>query len=135
MPWTQSPSSNVTLDGRLPGISLRVIEIDGDPWFVASDICDALTLPTVNVRRSLDEDEVKSIKLMGMRGKPPLLVAESGLYSLVMRSNKPEARAFRKWVTSVVLPAIRRDGAYGLELSATVEVLYGIFDGRLSCRL
>ncbi|MFY2947260.1 Bro-N domain-containing protein [Achromobacter ruhlandii] len=59
----------------------------------------------------LDTDEKSNFKL-GLRGKAPLVVSESGLYSPVLRSRKPGAHAFRKWVTSVVLPAIRRDGAY-----------------------
>lgn len=71
-------------------------------------MCDALGVGTHDVRRSLDEDEVKSCKLHGLAGKAPLAVSESGLYGLVLRSRKPEARTFRKWVTSVVLPAIRR---------------------------
>jgi hypothetical protein len=94
-----------------PGLSLRVIERDGDPWFVAKDVCAGIDLSTDNVRRGLDDDEVKSFKVTGLAGRAPLIVSESGFYALVMRSNKPQAKSFRKWVTSVVLPAIRRDGA------------------------
>lgn len=99
-------------------LSLRVVEIAGEPWFIAKDVCDAQGLPP-NAKngsyqdhiRRLDANEKSNFKL-GLRGKAPLIVSESGLYSLVLRSRKPEAHAFRKWVTSVVLPAIRRDGAY-----------------------
>jgi prophage antirepressor-like protein len=93
-------------------MNIRVAEIDGEPWFIAKDVCDTLDIETTNVRRSPDTDEIKSLKLSGLPGRPPLVVSESGLYALVMRSTKPEAKAFRKWVTSVVLPAIRRDDAY-----------------------
>ncbi|WP_256253102.1 BRO-N domain-containing protein [Burkholderia ubonensis] len=75
-------------------------------------MCDALGLDTTHVRRDLEADEVKVAKLAGFRGRGAFVVPESGLYALIMRSRKPEAKAFRKWVTSVVLPAIRRDGMY-----------------------
>lgn len=97
----------------MPGISLRVIELDGEPWFVAKDVCDALGLSDVTMSlHRLDSDERAKLNL-GQRGLGAVNgVSESGLYSLVLRSRKPEAHAFRKWVTSVILPAIRRDGAY-----------------------
>ncbi|MHC0508761.1 BRO-N domain-containing protein [Achromobacter aegrifaciens] len=97
----------------MPGISLRVVEIGGEPWFVAKDVCDALGLSDVTMSlHRLDSDERAKLNL-GQRGLGAVNgVSESGLYSLVLRSRKPEAHAFRKWVTSVVLPAIRRDGAY-----------------------
>ena len=95
----------------MPGISLRVVVIGGEPWFVAKDVCDGLrhSNPTVAMQ-CLDADE-RTKQSLGRQGSVNL-VSESGLYMLVMRSNKQEARAFRKWVTSVVLPTIRRDGAY-----------------------
>lgn len=96
----------------LPGVTLRVVEIDGDPWFVAKDVCDELGTDTKDVRANLDSDEVCTTSLPGQRGRAPLAVSESGFYALVMKSRKPSAKAFRKWVTSVVLPAIRRDGSY-----------------------
>lgn len=94
-------------------MTLRVVEIDGGgPWFVAKDVCDALGLtnPTMAVRH-LDADEKAKFGL-GLPGRTPLVVSESGLYALIMRSRKPEARSFRKWVTSEVLPSIRRHGMY-----------------------
>ncbi|EYS96296.1 phage antirepressor protein [Cupriavidus sp. SK-4] len=93
-------------------MTLRVTGDAENPWFVAKDVCDALGIETKNARRSLDEDEIKSLNLSGFRGRPPLAVSESGLYALTLKSRKPEAKSFRKWVTSAVLPAIRKDGGY-----------------------
>ncbi|AGK46087.1 phage antirepressor KilAC domain protein [Burkholderia thailandensis MSMB121] len=106
------------------GRQLRTVKIDGEPWFVAKDVCDVLgiTNPT-DALTALDDDEKSSFNL-GLRGSAPRVVSESGLYALIMRSRKPQARAFRKWVTSVVLPAIRKDGSYvmGEEKVATGEM-------------
>ncbi|WP_221622767.1 Bro-N domain-containing protein [Burkholderia anthina] len=93
-------------------MSLRTVEIDGEPWFVAKDICDALGLDTTHIRRDLDADEAKVAKLAGFRGRGAIVVSESGLYALIMRSRKPDARAFRKWIASEVLPSIRKHGTY-----------------------
>nr|WP_295380202.1 BRO family protein [uncultured Pseudacidovorax sp.] len=91
------------------------MEREGEPWFVAKDVCTVLTI--ANARSAvtgLDADESITVAIAdGKRGNPnKQLVSESGLYALVMAARKPQARAFRKWVTSVVLPAIRKDGAY-----------------------
>lgn len=91
-----------------PGLDLRVIDRDGAPWFVAKDVC-AATLhsnPTVAVS-TLDAEEKAKLNL---DGKVTNVISESGLYALVLKSRKPEAKAFRKWVTSEVLPAIRKNG-------------------------
>lgn len=96
--------------------AIRVIKDEnGEPWFVAKDVCDALGIRTDTVRTILDDDEVRetnpnSIGVAG--GRNPLIVSEAGLYSLILKSRKPEAHAFRRWVTHDVLPAIRRDGGY-----------------------
>ena len=89
--------------------------IDGEPWFVAKDVCDALGIATNHLRedgRGLDDDEVSSLPNWEGKGSAPLVVSEPGFYKLVMRSRKPEAKAFQRWVTHEVLPAIHRDGAY-----------------------
>lgn len=99
-----------------PGMSLQAIVKDGQPWFVAKDVCDALGY--INGPKALadhtDEDERDSITLRtGKRGNPMrTALSESGLYALILRSTKPEAKAFRKWVTGTVLPALRRDTLY-----------------------
>lgn len=96
-------------------MNLRVVEIEGEPWFVAKDVCDALGLDVSDSRKTLDDDErvlLNAGQYPGLPNRGAVAVSESGFYSLVLKSRRPEARVFRKWVTSVVLPAIRRDGAY-----------------------
>lgn len=91
---------------------------NGDPWFVAKDVCDILSLGTEHLRRDLDEDEVtKATNLPNWQvgtngGRIPLIISEPGLYKLIMRSRKPEAKEFQRWVTHEVLPVIRKTGGY-----------------------
>ena len=95
-------------------ISIRTVEIDGAPWFVAKDVCRCLGLNNTTLAlRPLAEDE-KGFNRINTPGGPQSLytLTESGLYKLVMRSDKPEARKFQDWVTRDVLPAIRKDGGY-----------------------
>lgn len=95
--------------------ALRVVMIDGEPWFVASDVCGALALEnTTKALLRLDDDEQALISIQGIsRGNDQVnVINESGLYSLVLGSRKPEAKKFKKWVTSEVLPAIRKTGRY-----------------------
>lgn len=91
---------------------VRTIDKDGEVWFVAKDVCDVLELknPTVAVQ-SLDDDEVTKLNLGGLHGEANI-VNESGLYHLIFKSRKKKAQEFTKWVTSEVLPAIRRTGGY-----------------------
>ncbi len=85
--------------------------LDGQPYFVAKDICDILQLTNPSVAiQALDEDE-RSKYCLGRQGET-WCVNESGLYHLIFQSRKPEAKAFRKWVTSEVLPALRKTGRY-----------------------
>ena len=93
---------------------IRTVVIDDDIWFVAKDICDALELGnTSQALTRLDEDEKNTIILNEGIGNPEkTIINESGLYSLVLGSRKPEARIFKKWVTSEVLPSIRKTGGY-----------------------
>ena len=106
-------------------LTVRVIEHKGQPWFVAADVCKALGIqkPSMAVK-PLDESEKRKSDLPLGRGSAPTLISESGLYKLIMRSDKPEARTFQDWVTQVVLPAIRQDGMYvmGEEKVATGEM-------------
>lgn len=109
-------------------IDLRVIDLEGQPWFVAVDAYLALGLQQHGgILNPLSDDEktIRGRTSVGMSpGRDIWLINESGLYKLIMRSNKPEARAFQDWVTRVVLPAIRKDGAYvlGEEKVATGEM-------------
>ena len=130
---------NTMLDSTIPNSlqlfqntdwKVRVIMRDGDPWFVASDACDCLALS--NVSEALadldDDDKLKLTKddldtlisnegikcSVDARVQSLNLVSESGLYELTMRSRKPEAKAFKRWVTHEVLPSIRKTGGYGI---------------------
>ena len=94
---------------------VRALTIDNQPWFVAKDVCDALGIATNHLReegRGLDDDEVMNLPNWEGKGAAPLIVSEAGLYSLILRSRKPEAKAFRRWVTHDVLPSIRSHGIY-----------------------
>ncbi|WP_270403207.1 phage antirepressor [Candidatus Collinsella stercoripullorum] len=94
---------------------IRAASIDGEPWFVAKDVCNTLGVGTNHLReagRGLDEDEVASLPNWEGRGSAPLIISEPGFYKLVMRSRKPEAKAFQRWVTHEVLPSIRLKGGY-----------------------
>ncbi|MDV2968846.1 Bro-N domain-containing protein [Nitratireductor aquimarinus] len=107
------------------GHKVRVVELEGEPWFVAGDVCGVLGLDNTSyVAQRLNIEEKHSFKLSNQRGRPAIIVSESGLYKLVMRSDKPEARGFQDWVTKTVLPAIRKDGGYiaGEEFVATGEM-------------
>lgn len=102
---------------------IRVVERDGEPWFVAVDICGALDI--ANSRDALtqiDEDE-KGVALTDTLGgaQEVAVVNEPGLYSLVLGSRKSEARAFKRWITHDVIPAIRKTGMYATP--ATVEAM------------
>lgn len=94
--------------------SVRVIMIDDAPWFVATDVCNALGIENNrNATARLDDDE-KGVRTMDTpSGQQELtIINESGLYSLILGSRKPEAKRFKKWVTAEVLPAIRKTGSY-----------------------
>lgn len=93
---------------------LRALLVGGEPWFVAKDICDALGIRTDTVRKILDTDEVSDIdpNTIGVKGHNPLIISEAGLYSLILKSRKPGAKAFKRWVTHEVLPAIRKHDGY-----------------------
>lgn len=93
------------------GNNIRVIEKDGQPWWIAKDVCEILELsnPTVAIAE-LEEDERAKYSL-GRQGEANI-INEPGLYSLVLRSRKPEAKAFKRWITHEVIPAIRKHGGY-----------------------
>ena len=99
-----------------PLFKIRVIMRCAEPWFVAKDACDCLEIVNASQAcQTLDEDEKGIYKVYTLGGSQDMmLISESGLYTLVMRSNKPEAKVFRKWVTSEVLPSIRKTGGYGI---------------------
>ena len=93
---------------------IRTLTIDGEPWFVAVDVCRALEIgnPTDAMRR-LDADERTLVSIEGAsNGLPVNAVNEPGLYTLILGSRKPEAKAFKRWITHEVIPAIRKYGGY-----------------------
>ncbi len=91
--------------------TIRAMSDGGEPWFVAKDVCDALGLSNTSVSvAALDDDERTKFNL-GRQGNTNM-VSEPGFYKLVMRSRKPEAKQFQRWVTHEVLPAIRKTGGY-----------------------
>lgn len=95
--------------------SIRTLNIDGEPWFVASDVCKALDINNVSMAISrLDDDERDTVSLTeGIPGNPnKTIVNEPGLYALVLSSRKPEAKAFKRWITHEVIPSIRKHGGY-----------------------
>lgn len=96
------------------GLQLRALLINGEPWFVAADVANLLGYDlATNMSRNLDPEE-KGIHNMNTLGgeQKVSIINESGLYSAIMRSRKPEAKAFKKWVTTDVLPTIRKNGEY-----------------------
>lgn len=96
--------------------NIRVQMKDGEPWFVAKDVCDALTIGNSRdaVNRLDDDEKAMSVLPTQFGDKEMNMVNESGLYNLIFQSRKPEAKAFRKWVTSEVLPTLRKTGRYEL---------------------
>ena len=96
------------------GCAVRTVMIGNMPWFVAKDVCEVLELSDVSMSVAKLDDDEKLVQKLFVSGqnRDMIIVNESGLYTLIMRSNKPEARSFRKWVTSEVLPSIRATGQY-----------------------
>jgi prophage antirepressor-like protein len=96
---------------------IRMIESNGETWWVLKDICKLLSIENhKNITKRLEEDEVGTFELPHPQSKEKklemLCVNESGLYSVILRSDKPEAKAFRRWITHEVLPEIHRTGGY-----------------------
>ena len=110
---------------------VRTVQVNGEPWFVLADVCKVLELSTpARVAERLEKDEVSqthTIDRMG-REQKTTIINESGLYTVILRSDKPQAKPFRKWVTSEVLPSIRKHGSYSVQsqfadLSPQLQVL------------
>ena len=105
------------------GNQLRTLtDSQGEPWFSGQDVCNILDTGTNHLREYLDDDEITNVRTTDIAqngGKAPVFVSEPGLYKLIMRSRKPEAKEFKRWVTHEVLPSIRKHGAYATE--ATID--------------
>ena len=97
------------------GNDVRTVQRGGETWWVLRDVCDVLSLTTpARVAERLEEDEVSLTHIIDALGRKQetTIVSESGLYNVILRSDKPEAKNFKRWVTHEVLPTIRRHGAY-----------------------
>lgn len=106
--------------------SVRTIWENDVPWFVLADVCKILelTLPS-RIAQRLDDDEVRQVLLTDRIGREQntIVINESGLYAVILRSNKPEAKKFRKWITWEVLPSLRKTGSYSLTNAPEAELL------------
>jgi anti-repressor protein len=94
---------------------VRTIIKDGEPWFVVKDVCEILEINNPNMAAArLDDDEVSQAEVIDSLGRRQMtnVVNEPGLYNLILRSDKPEAKRFKRWIAHEVLPAIRKHGAY-----------------------
>lgn len=110
---------SVTMSNLIPfnysGKQIRVIEKDGQPWWVLRDVCEALGLDSPHkVSDRLEEDERNQIPITDSigRGQYTTIVNEPGIYNVILRSDKPEAKQFKRWITHEVIPSIRKHGAY-----------------------
>ena len=98
------------------GREFRGFNRDGEPWFVAADVCAVLAVQNVaQAVGQLDDDEVSTTYVTDRSGRQQemYIVSEAGLYSLILRSRKKEAKVFKRWITHEVLPSIRKTGGYG----------------------
>lgn len=108
---------------------VRTIQKNGEPWFVLKDVCQILGIDTSQLKKvadRLEPDEKCRNQITTVRGdKETWIINESGLYNVILRSDKPEAKPFRKWVTSEVLPSIRKNGGYiaGQESMTPAELM------------
>ena len=101
-------------------LPVRTVTIDGAPWFVARDVCGVLELVnTTKALRGLDDDEKGLTIIQSLGGNQETnIVSESGLYSLILRSRKPEAKLFKRWITHEVIPTLRKTGYYQMTAQA-----------------
>lgn len=95
--------------------SIRVMEIDGQPWFVGKDVAESLGY--TNTQKAIrdhvdDDDKVTERIVLSGQNRNVILINESGLYALIMSSKLPTAKLFKRWVTSEVLPSVRKNGGY-----------------------
>ena len=106
--------------------TIRTVILNGDPWFVAKDVCDILgtTNPTMAMEGLEDFERAKFN--LGRQGEANI-ISESGFYTLVLRSRKPIAKPFRIWVTSEVLPTIRKNGKYISSSESKVDLCWKIW--------
>lgn len=110
-------NSNNIVAFSFEGADVRVLDQVGEPWWVLSDVCSVLDITNVgNANARLDVDEKDDIRIMDAIGREQetCVINESGLWSLVLTSRKPAAKRFKKWITSEVIPSIRKTGSYSV---------------------
>lgn len=96
----------------------------GEPWWIASDICMVLGLTnTTEALRALDDDEKSTLRISEGGGPERNIINEAGLYSLIFRSNKPNAKKFKRWITHDVLPSIRETGSYEISKLSELDLI------------
>jgi anti-repressor protein len=103
---------------------VRVIkDNEGNPWWIASDVCEIIGLSnTTEALRNLDDDEKSTLRI-SEGGPERNIINEPGLYSLIIRSNKPEAKKFKRWITHEVLPSIRKTGGYEVDTLSEIDLI------------
>lgn len=115
------PSSSI-VPFQFEANEVRAVERDGEPWFVLVDVCRILGIGNASdAAARLDADEKDALDIVDPMGRAqrPTIINESGLYSMIMTSRKEEAKRFKRWVTSEVLPAIRKTGRYAIDRPKT----------------
>lgn len=133
----KNPTHSVTPFDHEAFGTIRSLHYKGEPWFVASDVCKALGYrDTSSALADHVEPENKSAVSLGLPGKAPTIINEEGLYSLILGSHRPAAKAFKRWVFGVVLPSIRKHGAYAVgaeQLPQEAQAhIYALFLGQLN---
>jgi len=116
-------NTNELIPFSYQGNEVRSILLEGEPWFVAKDVCKILDIAnTTDAVSRLDSDEVTRFNLGNQSGETNI-VSESGLYSLTLGSKKPEAKPFKRWITHEVIPAIRKTGSYSARPMTQAEII------------
>jgi len=122
----QAATPGTAMEFSFKGCAVRSVLHAGEPWFVAGDVCTILALANSSRKvANLDENEKGVTNAYTLGGEQKVaIVSESGLYQLIFSSRKPQAKAFRRWVTGTVLPSIRKTGAYQTKDHAKQKPLF-----------
>jgi prophage antirepressor-like protein/DNA-binding XRE family transcriptional regulator len=108
---------------------IRTVVKDGDPWWIAKDVCEALDIDTSNLTKILDEDERDTYPVQYTdQVRNTAIINEPGLYSLVLKSRKPEAKTFKRWITHEVIPQIRKTGSYAMQPQTDNPLILALID-------
>ena len=109
--------------GKEP-VQVEVREVNGEILFRAGDVAECLAMRTPDMVRMVDDEDVRKLHTLTSGGNQEVsFITEGGLYTVLVRSNKPEAKPFRRWVTHEVLPSIRKTGSYSVSVPALPNFL------------